>query len=73
MGDLTAKEGSQTVAITVFGTFLGIVLSKLIGAGHMEYVLMASVSISSICLFCINQSLKCVCLPTLNYQVSGEM
>ena len=70
MGDLTAKEGSQTVAITVFGTFLGIVLSNLIGAGHMEYVLMASLSISSVCLFCINRSLKCVCLPTLNYQVS---
>ena len=69
MGDITAKEGSQTVAITVFGTFLGIVLSNLIGPGHMEYVLMSSMCISSISLFCIYQSLRCVCLPTLNYQV----
>ena len=69
MGDITAKEGSQTVAITVLGTFLGIVLSNLIGPGHMEYVLMSSMCISSISLFCIYQSLRCVCLPTLNYQV----
>lgn len=69
MSDLTAKEGSQTTCVTVFGTFLGIALSNLIGPGHMEYVLMASMCISAISLTCITQSLKCVSLPTLNYQV----
>ncbi|CBK25344.2 uncharacterized protein [Blastocystis hominis] len=69
MGDITAKEGSQTVAITVFGTFLGIVISNLIGHGHMEYVLMSSMCISAVSLFSIYQSLRCVSLPTLNYQV----
>ncbi|KAK8822873.1 hypothetical protein WA556_001764 [Blastocystis sp. ATCC 50177/Nand II] len=73
MGDLTAKEGSQTVAITVFGTFLGIMLSNLIGPGHMEYVLLSSLCISSISLFSIYRSLHCVSLPTLNYQVIVEM
>ena len=69
MSDLTAKEGSQTTCITVFGTFLGIMLSNLIGAGHMQYVLMSSMCISAISLFCISQSLQRVSLPTLNYQV----
>lgn len=69
MGDITAKEGSQTVAITVFGTFLGIVISNLIGHGHMEYVLMSSMCISAVSLFSIYRSLRCVSLPTLNYQV----
>ena len=69
MGDLTAKEGSQTVAITVFGTFLGITLSNLIGPGHMNLILLSSVCISSISLFCIYRSLHCVSLPTINYQV----
>ena len=69
MGDITAKEGSQTVAITVFGTFLGIVISNLIGHGHMEYVPMSSMCISAVSLFSIYQSLRCVSLPTLNYQV----
>ena len=73
MGDLTAKEGSQTVAITVFGTFLGIMLSNLIGPGHMEYVLLSSLCISSISLFSIYRSLHCVSLPTLNYQVIAEV
>lgn len=73
MGDLTAKEGSQTVAITVFGTFLGIMLSNLIGPGHMEYVLLSSLCISSISLFSIYRSLHCVSLPTLNYQVIIEV
>lgn len=70
MGDLTAKEGSQTVAITVFGTFLGIMLSNLIGPGHMQYVLLSSLCISSVSLFSIYRSLHCVSLPTLNYQVN---
>lgn len=70
MGDLTAKEGSQTVAITVFGTFIGILLSNWIGPGHMDYILMSSLCISSISLFCIYQSLHCVSLPTINYQVN---
>ena len=72
MGDLTAKEGSQTVAITVFGTFLGILLSNWIGSGHMEYVVMSSLCISSISLFCIYRSLHCVSLPTINYQVAYD-
>ena len=71
MGDITAKEGSQTVAITVFGTFLGIVISNLIGHGHMEYVLMSSMCISAVSLFSIYRSLRCVSLPTLNYQVGA--
>ena len=69
MSDLTAKEGSQTTCLTLIGMFLGIMLSKLIGAGHMHYVLMSSMCISAVSLFCISRSLHCVSLPTLNYQV----
>ena len=57
------------MAITVFGTFLGITLSNLIGPGHMNLILLSSVCISSISLFCIYRSLHCVSLPTINYQV----
>lgn len=72
MGDITAKEASQLNCATVFGTFLGISLSKWIGMTRPELVLMTNFCLSALSIGCVLWSLRKVSLPTINYQVKNE-
>lgn len=69
MSDITAKEASQLNCVTVFGTFLGISLSKWIGMTRPELVLMTSFCLSALSIGSVLWSLRTVSLPTINYQV----
>jgi hypothetical protein len=68
LADITAKAGSQSIASSIVGTGLGIVVSQVIGNATLN-VLAAFSVFSSIHLFSVYRSLSSVSLRTLNLQV----
>ena len=69
IGDVTAKEGSQTSAVYLLGMLFGVSISSLIGNQSMLTIFSSVICMSCFSLFAMNKSLRCVSLPTLNTQV----
>ena len=69
IGDITAKEGSQASAVYMLGMFAGVALSSLVGNQNISSLLAMLMCTSVLSLYCMNRSLRCVSLSTLNAQV----
>lgn len=69
IGDVTAKEGSQTSAVYLLGMLFGVSISSLIGNHSMPTIFASVICMSCFSLYAMNKSLQCVSLPTLNTQV----
>lgn len=73
IGDVTAKEGSQTSAVYLLGMLFGVSVSSLIGDQSMSTLFASVICMSCFSLYAMNKSLRCVTLPTLNTQVVSTL